>query len=48
MQEEKETFNCIVRTLVNIAEAIPIYLLKNKPEPAAAFLAYSFCYQSVV
>lgn len=40
MQEERMTFNCIVRTLVAIAEKTPVYELKNKPEQEAVLLAY--------
>lgn len=41
IQEERDTFNCIVKTLVSIAENIPIYKLKNRPEKEAVELAYN-------
>ena len=47
MQEERETFNSIIKTIVYVAEKIPVYTLKNKPESEAAFLAYSFCTQAI-
>lgn len=41
MQEERMTFNCIVKTLVAIAENTKVYELKNRPEREAAELAYT-------
>ena len=48
IQEEKESFNCIVRTIVHIAESIPIYILKNKHGSEAVNLAYSTYFKTVV
>lgn len=42
MQEERMTFNCIVKTLVAIAENTNVYELKNKPEREAVELAYTY------
>lgn len=42
MQEERVTFNCIVKTLVAIAENFHVYEMKNKPEKEAVELAYSY------
>lgn len=42
MQEERMTFNCIVKTLVAIAENIQVCELKNKPEREAVELAYTY------
>lgn len=40
IQEERMTFNCIVKTLIAIAENAPTYQLENKPEREAVRLAY--------
>ena len=48
MQEDKETFNCIIKTLVTIVESIQVYILKNKSGTEAAKLAYSFAKQTIV
>ena len=48
MQEDKETFNCIRKTLFTIVESIKVFILKNKSGTEAAKLAYSFAKQTIV
>lgn len=40
IQEERMTFNCIVKTLIAIAENAPAFQLENRPEREAVKLAY--------
>lgn len=40
IQEERMTFNCIVKTLIAIAENAPTFQLENRPEREAVKLAY--------
>lgn len=42
MQEERTTFNCIVKTLVGIAENTKVYELKNRPDQKAVELSYAY------
>lgn len=42
MQEERTTFNCIVQTLIAIAESTQISLLRNRPEREAAEMARTY------
>lgn len=42
MQEERSTFNCIVQTLIAIAESTQISLLRNRPEREAAEMARTY------